>query len=149
MTLRTYSRNIGIKTPTVDFEVTTLRPPEQDTVIAGFLGVVLIRVIWAVTGTPQGRSRATSWAKTARLGRADHAGETGQVSHDMGLVIWPKRGTIPSFKRYLSTTKGKPVADMIDDISPINSQARERTGYPTQKPLALLNANYRSIEQPW
>ena len=26
-----------------------------------------------------------------------------------------------------------------DDIPPINSQAQERVGYPTQKPLALLD----------
>lgn len=33
---------------------------------------------------------------------------------------------------------GRPVGDVWTDISPINSQAGERLGYPTQKPLALL-----------
>ena len=30
------------------------------------------------------------------------------------------------------------IQDMIDDIQPISAQASERVGYPTQKPLALL-----------
>lgn len=41
-------------------------------------------------------------------------------------------------KRYLDENKGMPVQCLWDDISPINSQAAERRGYPTQKPLALL-----------
>ena len=34
--------------------------------------------------------------------------------------------------------RGVPTSDVWADISPINSQARERMGYQTQKPLALL-----------
>lgn len=33
---------------------------------------------------------------------------------------------------------GVPMGDIWDDIPPINSQAQERLGYPTQKPLTLL-----------
>lgn len=44
-------------------------------------------------------------------------------------------------KRYLDELPGIPAQDVITDIFPINSQAKERTGYPTQKPLAL----YRRI----
>lgn len=33
--------------------------------------------------------------------------------------------------------QGRPVQQLWDDINPINSQADERTGYPTQKPVAL------------
>jgi DNA modification methylase len=32
-----------------------------------------------------------------------------------------------------------PARDVIVDINPINSQAEERLGYPTQKPIALLD----------
>ena len=42
-------------------------------------------------------------------------------------------------KRYLDESRGGPVADLWTDIPPINSQSKERTGYPTQKPLALLD----------
>ena len=41
-------------------------------------------------------------------------------------------------KRYLDEMKGLPVSDVWTDIFPVNSQARERLGYPTQKPMALL-----------
>jgi site-specific DNA-methyltransferase (adenine-specific) len=54
-----------------------------------------------------------------------------------GMIYWPaKAGGFPRFKRRL--TAGVPVQSVIADIPPINSQARERLGYPTQKPLALL-----------
>jgi len=55
-----------------------------------------------------------------------------------GLVVQPRSGGVPRFKRYLDEQKGKPIGDMWDDIPPINSQAQERLGYPTQKPVALL-----------
>ena len=41
-------------------------------------------------------------------------------------------------KRYLDELEGETVDTLWDDISPINSQAKERLGYPTQKPVALL-----------
>jgi len=41
-------------------------------------------------------------------------------------------------KRYLDENPGAVIQDVITDIFPINSQAQERLGYPTQKPLALL-----------
>ncbi|MDQ2802854.1 MAG: restriction endonuclease, partial [Pseudomonadota bacterium] len=55
-----------------------------------------------------------------------------------GLVAIPPSGTKPRLKRYLDEQSGSPVTDFWDDISPLNSQAEERLGYPTQKPLALL-----------
>jgi DNA modification methylase len=44
----------------------------------------------------------------------------------------------PEYKRYLNEMPGVPVPDDWDDIRPLNSQAQERLGYPTQKPRALL-----------
>ena len=41
-------------------------------------------------------------------------------------------------KRYLDEQKGLPAQALWEDIPPINSQAQERLGYPTQKPEALL-----------
>lgn len=55
-----------------------------------------------------------------------------------GRVIQPSPGAVPRYKRYLDEMKGIAVGDTWDDISAINSQAQERLGYPTQKPLALL-----------
>lgn len=42
-------------------------------------------------------------------------------------------------KRFLDELEGETVDDLWDDISPINSQAKERLGYPTQKPISLLD----------
>lgn len=48
------------------------------------------------------------------------------------------RSKVPQLKRYLDEMPGQAIADLWADIPPINSRARERVGYPTQKPLALL-----------
>ncbi|MCL5256290.1 MAG: restriction endonuclease [Chloroflexi bacterium] len=53
-------------------------------------------------------------------------------------IIQPSPGAVPRYKRYLDEMPGVPIGDLWDDIPPVNSQARERLGYPTQKPEALL-----------
>jgi DNA modification methylase len=53
-------------------------------------------------------------------------------------IVQPRPGAVPRYKRYLDEMKGTAIGDMWWDISAINSQAQERLGYPTQKPLALL-----------
>lgn len=64
--------------------------------------------------------------------------ERMQAAYEAGIVIQTKPGTVPQMKRYLDEQKGRSLDDVWTDISPINSQAAERLGYPTQKPLALL-----------
>ena len=53
-------------------------------------------------------------------------------------IYWPPNGTIPSYKRYLDEMPGTPIDTLWDDIGGLQSNDAERTGYPTQKPLALL-----------
>jgi site-specific DNA-methyltransferase (adenine-specific) len=56
-----------------------------------------------------------------------------------GRIHWPKkRGGVPMLKRYLDEQAGAPLQDVIDDIPPMHNLAAERLGYPTQKPVALL-----------
>jgi site-specific DNA-methyltransferase (adenine-specific) len=55
-----------------------------------------------------------------------------------GRLHFTAKGGI-RLKRYLDENKGIPLQALWDDISPINSQAAEKLGYPTQKPLALLD----------
>jgi site-specific DNA-methyltransferase (adenine-specific) len=58
---------------------------------------------------------------------------------DEGCIVIPPGGSgVARFKRYLDEQAGTPVTSVWTDIPPINSQAQERLGYPTQKPLALL-----------
>ena len=47
-------------------------------------------------------------------------------------------------RQYLDQSLGKPVADIWTDINPINPMAKEKIGYPTQKPLALLERIIRA-----
>ena len=63
------------------------------------------------------------------------------VLNEHGFIHWPKARSggasgFPRFKRALG--KGQPIQDIVTDIPPLNSQAQERLGYPTQKPEALL-----------
>ncbi len=55
-----------------------------------------------------------------------------------GRIVQPSPGAVPRYKRYLDESSGVPIGDTWDDIQPINSQAQERLGFPTQKPEALL-----------
>lgn len=55
-----------------------------------------------------------------------------------GRVVQTRPGGVPQYKRYLDEMPGVALQDVWMDIDPINSQAKERLGYPTQKPLALL-----------
>jgi site-specific DNA-methyltransferase (adenine-specific) len=62
-----------------------------------------------------------------------------------GRIWYPTRGDgsldlskRPRLKRYLDEMEGGVMGCVWTDIPPINSQAAERLGYPTQKPVALL-----------
>jgi len=51
-------------------------------------------------------------------------------------------------KQFLDESKGKPVSDIWTDIFPINPMAKEKLGYPTQKPEALLERIIRASSNP-
>jgi len=55
-----------------------------------------------------------------------------------GLVVQTKPGTVPVRKQYLDQGRGVAVQSLWDDIPALGPQQTERLGYPTQKPLALL-----------
>ncbi|MCX8517875.1 MAG: DNA methyltransferase, partial [Rhodoferax sp.] len=54
----------------------------------------------------------------------------------------------PRIKRYLAEIDGGVIGSVWSDIAPINSQGRERLGYPTQKPLALLERIVAASSNP-
>ena len=62
---------------------------------------------------------------------------TMQGLHDAGLLVYNKDG-IPRRKRYLDESRGVMMTDVWTDIDVLQSQSKERTGWNTQKPLALL-----------
>jgi len=66
-----------------------------------------------------------------------------------GRLEFPKKpnGRI-QLRRFLDEQSGLPVPNLWDDISPINSQAQERLGFPTQKPQALLERIINASSNP-
>jgi len=64
--------------------------------------------------------------------------ERMEEAYRTGIVVQGKPGQVPSLKRYLDEQEGNPVDDVWLDITPVQAQAQERLGYPTQKPVALL-----------
>ena len=65
--------------------------------------------------------------------------ETMQKLDEEGRIWYPaSKDKRPYLKRYLNEMSGRILDNIWVDISPINSQAAERLGYPTQKPEALL-----------
>ena len=60
-----------------------------------------------------------------------------QEAYDAGLVVQPKAGVVPRYKRYLDQSKGAMITDNWDDIEHLHGSHSETTGYPTQKPLPL------------
>jgi hypothetical protein len=65
-----------------------------------------------------------------------------------GRVAIPPKGKVPALKRYLEDSKGLPLQSVWDDLPPVNSQAKESLGYPTQKPLALLERIVKASSGP-
>ncbi len=66
-----------------------------------------------------------------------------------GLIYWPeKEGAWPYIKEYLDERKGIPAQEIWTDIDPINMIAIERLGYPTQKPIALLDRIIEASSNP-
>lgn len=64
--------------------------------------------------------------------------ERMNAAYEAGEIIQVAPGRVPRLKRYLDEQRGVPFDDVWTDIPPLNSQAAERLGYQTQKPLALL-----------
>jgi site-specific DNA-methyltransferase (adenine-specific) len=74
-----------------------------------------------------GHKRVWRWTK-----------ERMQEGYETGVVVQSSPGAVPRMKRYLDEQEGRPLDSVWTDIPPISSHAKERLGYPTQKPLKLL-----------
>lgn len=84
----------------------------------------------------KGQTRVWRWEKS-KMEALDQEGRLAYTSSGM-----------PRYKRYLDESKGTPVTSIWSDIPPVNSQAAERIGYPTQKPLALLRRIIEATTDP-
>ncbi len=72
-----------------------------------------------------------------------------RLKADNRLIAPIRAGAGWSYKQYLSESRGtSQVDDIWDDINAINPVAKERLGYPTQKPLALLERIIAASSNP-
>ena len=68
---------------------------------------------------------------------------------ELDMIHWPqKAGGLPTLKYYLADRPGKLLGDNWADIPPISSTAKERLGYPTQKPVALMDRIIQASSNP-
>jgi site-specific DNA-methyltransferase (adenine-specific) len=84
-----------------------------------------------------GHTKVWRWTRE-RMQKADVA----------GLIYFPPGGGVPREKRFLDEQEGVPLSSVWSDIPPLNSQSQERLGYPTQKPLALLERIIAASSNP-
>lgn len=89
---------------------------------------------WKGARPPEGRYWAYSRANMERFERE-------------GRLQYSKTG-MPRLRHFLDQMPGVALSDLWDDIPPVNSQAKERIGYPTQKPLALLERIISASSNP-
>ena len=76
--------------------------------------------------------------------------ETMEKLDNEGRVWYPdSKSKRPQLKRYLEEMKGPVMGCVWTDIPPLNSQAAERLGYPTQKPEALLERIINASSNEW
>ena len=66
----------------------------------------------------------------------------------VGLIYRAGGTGVPNYRFYLDDAPGVPLQDVWTDIPPVNSQARDRLGWPTQKPVALLERIIEASSEP-
>ncbi|MCK4504613.1 MAG: restriction endonuclease [Candidatus Aegiribacteria sp.] len=66
---------------------------------------------------------------------------------EKGLLYYSRTGYV-SKKKYLDESKGVPVQDIWDDIKSLSGGHSERLGFPTQKPISLLERIINTSSDP-
>jgi len=79
------------------------------------------------------------------MAKLDSEGRIHYPKHRDGTPDTSKRLAL---KRYLWEQKGSIITNVWTDINPLHSSSSERLGYPTQKPLALLERIIRASSNP-
>ncbi|MGH2497448.1 MAG: DNA methyltransferase [Ktedonobacteraceae bacterium] len=103
------------------------------------------------SGTRNGSS-GQPWRGIDPKARGNHWKYTVERLEELdkeGRIYWPeKEGGVPRYKRYLDEMQGVAAQSIITDIPPLSAQSREKLGYPTQKPLALLERIIQASSNP-
>ena len=94
---------------------------------------------WAIPGASFERLGVAAETVMEKLDALDAA----------GLIYWPeKQAGTPRLKWFADELEGVRLSDVWTDIPPIAANAAERLGYPTQKPVALLERIIRVSSNP-
>ena len=72
--------------------------------------------------------------------------ERMESMYEQSLLYQAKEGSPFQYKKYLDDAKGVPIQDVWVDIP--SARGKERLGYPTQKPLALLERIIKASSNP-
>src|SRR5437870_1132762 len=80
------------------------------------------------------RGRSFALGQTVRLAVSD--GDDAAARQGRTHLLHAQRH--PRLKRYLDEAKGMPFQDVWTDIEAVRSWHKEKEGYATQKPMALL-----------
>ena len=68
--------------------------------------------------------------------------------YEEGRIIQTGPGRVPQYKRYLDEMPGVAVQNDWGDILPLHAAHKEKLGYPTQKPVALLERILNASSNP-
>lgn len=93
----------------------------------------------------QGGGYEYDWKGVTRIWRVPI--ETMCRLEEEGRIFYTQNG-IPRRKRFLDEAKGMPAQDIWDDLESLRSWHQERLGYPTQKPVALLERILNASSNP-
>ena len=74
--------------------------------------------------------------------------ERMQSLYNEGRIVQTKPGNVPQYKRYLDEMPGVPIQNDWGDILLLHAAHREKLGYPTQKPVALLERILNTSSNP-
>jgi DNA modification methylase len=86
------------------------------------------------------------WHGVTRLWR--YPVETMRRLHDEGRIVYSAKSGLANYKRYLDEMPGVPLQDVWTDIAPVQGASREKLGYPTQKPVVLLERIISASSNP-
>ena len=94
---------------------------------------------WAIPKVAAKLYKLTGTSLQERLDELDAA----------GAIHWPqKAGGVPRLKQYADRMPGVALQTVWTDIRPLHNLSQERLGYPTQKPLPLLERIIKASSKP-
>jgi site-specific DNA-methyltransferase (adenine-specific) len=89
---------------------------------------------WRAKWPPPGRHWAWTFEEMTRL-------------EAEGRLVYSRNG-VPRLKRYVDDGEGVRLQDVWSDLPPLSAHSRERVGYETQKPVALIERMIAASTRP-